>query len=297
MVPYQQKMNYLNEYPINTHIDLDVNVLNSENEHINDSLSTMQLNSLYAVLSNSSSLSPAVTPRSAGIIYTNTPDSKLINYDVLINNKLSLVKNYDISTKPTQQNLVISPQMCFSNGSSYQDPNLIVPKTSLERQPSLPLNCYHNNYPPPIFFLSPNSPSVAPPPVLPPPKKRQPKLHYIITNFPRNNKTHDPQIDSSHSPSPGIATPPLTTPSFTTPPPKSYKCSFENCNMVFDRKYNLKTHYATHFDVRTHMCNICSKMFSRRHDLLRHQKLVHNVDRTLLPSKEHRSVDGYLCGK
>lgn len=65
---------------------------------------------------------------------------------------------------------------------------------------------------------------------------------------------------------------------FSTKSNKAYACPHPSCKMKFDRKYNLKTHYATHFDIRVHTCTFCKMLFSRKYDKLRHQKLIHSFN-------------------
>ncbi|KAF9426093.1 hypothetical protein BGZ76_002908 [Entomortierella beljakovae] len=53
----------------------------------------------------------------------------------------------------------------------------------------------------------------------------------------------------------------------------SFPCTFEGCEKVFARPYNLKSHLRTHTDVRPFTCSFCQLAFSRNHDLKRHSKI------------------------
>ncbi|KAI9342981.1 hypothetical protein BD770DRAFT_414514 [Pilaira anomala] len=46
-----------------------------------------------------------------------------------------------------------------------------------------------------------------------------------------------------------------------------------DCNQVFNRAHNLKSHRATHSASKPFQCSDCEKQFLRLHDLKRHQKL------------------------
>ncbi|KAF8934602.1 hypothetical protein BGZ58_005606 [Dissophora ornata] len=58
----------------------------------------------------------------------------------------------------------------------------------------------------------------------------------------------------------------------------SYPCTFEGCDKVFARLYNLKSHSRTHTNERPFVCNHCQLAFSRNHDLKRHVK-IHGGDK------------------
>ncbi|KAF9307210.1 hypothetical protein BGZ74_009043 [Mortierella antarctica] len=52
--------------------------------------------------------------------------------------------------------------------------------------------------------------------------------------------------------------------------PTAHPCTFKGCPRVFDRKSNLGSHLATHYNVREHHCNECDSSFLRVYDLDRH---------------------------
>ncbi|KAF9204701.1 hypothetical protein CPC16_011187 [Podila verticillata] len=52
--------------------------------------------------------------------------------------------------------------------------------------------------------------------------------------------------------------------------PTTHACNFEGCDKVFDRKSNLGSHLATHYNVRQHHCPECDSSFLRIYDLDRH---------------------------
>ncbi|KAG0285511.1 hypothetical protein BGZ98_005479 [Dissophora globulifera] len=49
-----------------------------------------------------------------------------------------------------------------------------------------------------------------------------------------------------------------------------YTCHFPNCDRIFSRPYNLKSHSLTHDANRPHACGKCAKSFARIHDRDRH---------------------------
>ncbi|KAL8952541.1 MAG: hypothetical protein Q9222_001571 [Ikaeria aurantiellina] len=52
-----------------------------------------------------------------------------------------------------------------------------------------------------------------------------------------------------------------------------YMCTFEDCNKLFGRKENIRSHVQTHLGDRQWRCNHCHKRFVRQHDLKRHSKI------------------------
>ena len=52
---------------------------------------------------------------------------------------------------------------------------------------------------------------------------------------------------------------------------------------------SLKAHLKTHAHERPHACDLCDARFTRRGDLERHIKVVHNKDRPFKCSKCHRA--------
>jgi len=60
------------------------------------------------------------------------------------------------------------------------------------------------------------------------------------------------------------------------------KCPEPNCNKVFTRPYNLKSHQLSHSGVRPFKCKTCQTSFVRKHDLKRHERL-------------HTGVKPYVC--
>ncbi|KAG0315594.1 hypothetical protein BGZ97_008064 [Linnemannia gamsii] len=58
----------------------------------------------------------------------------------------------------------------------------------------------------------------------------------------------------------------------------AYPCTFENCDKVFARLYNLKSHSRTHTNERPFICSHCQLSFARNHDLKRHVK-IHGGDK------------------
>ncbi|XP_017850038.1 zinc finger protein 530-like [Drosophila busckii] len=51
-----------------------------------------------------------------------------------------------------------------------------------------------------------------------------------------------------------------------------YSCTFEGCNMMFQRKDNLDRHAASHSEY-TWTCDTCGRSFARRDALTRHKRI------------------------
>ncbi|KAJ3029623.1 UNVERIFIED_CONTAM: hypothetical protein HDU68_011658 [Siphonaria sp. JEL0065] len=50
-----------------------------------------------------------------------------------------------------------------------------------------------------------------------------------------------------------------------------FSCPFPDCPRSFDRSFNLRAHYSTHLGMKMFTCEGCSKKFTRRFDVKRHQ--------------------------
>ncbi|KAJ3052822.1 hypothetical protein HK097_005584 [Rhizophlyctis rosea] len=58
----------------------------------------------------------------------------------------------------------------------------------------------------------------------------------------------------------------------------NYYCPHPECERPFERRYNLKTHYAAkHADMKDYPCGVCCRSFARKYDMVRHMKTKHNV--------------------
>jgi hypothetical protein len=53
----------------------------------------------------------------------------------------------------------------------------------------------------------------------------------------------------------------------------SYRCPWEGCEKLFNRFYNLRSHYRIHSGERPFCCDSCPSSFARNHDLKRHQRI------------------------
>ncbi|KAI9298980.1 hypothetical protein K502DRAFT_322582 [Neoconidiobolus thromboides FSU 785] len=102
-------------------------------------------------------------------------------------------------------------------------------------------------------------------PILPIPQK----LHNEQPHSSDYNKKFN-QIASS---------PTSTTRKRSGPLPKIIPCSHPGCEKKFSRLYNMKAHLEIHNPVRIKQfqCHICSRRFSRKHDLTRHIKVIHKA--------------------
>ncbi|KAJ3291689.1 hypothetical protein HK104_005880 [Borealophlyctis nickersoniae] len=72
----------------------------------------------------------------------------------------------------------------------------------------------------------------------------------------------------------------------------NYHCPIPHCGRRFDRRYNLKTHFAaTHARQRTFACGDCGRRFTRKYDVERHAKTQHNaLPRVSIVRKEENSL-------
>jgi hypothetical protein len=55
--------------------------------------------------------------------------------------------------------------------------------------------------------------------------------------------------------------------------PHLYCCPWTGCNKVFNRFYNLRSHYRIHSGEKPFTCNYCEAAFARNHDLKRHERI------------------------
>lgn len=57
-------------------------------------------------------------------------------------------------------------------------------------------------------------------------------------------------------------------------PDRLFQCMYPNCNKIFKRRYNIRSHIQTHLEDRPYVCDFegCDKAFVRNHDLVRHKK-------------------------
>ncbi|AMD18966.1 HBR065Wp [Eremothecium sinecaudum] len=55
---------------------------------------------------------------------------------------------------------------------------------------------------------------------------------------------------------------------------KTFECLYPDCNKLFNRRYNIRSHIQTHLEDRPFKCDFvgCTKAFVRNHDLIRHKK-------------------------
>lgn len=55
--------------------------------------------------------------------------------------------------------------------------------------------------------------------------------------------------------------------------PHLYCCPWTGCHKVFNRFYNLRSHYRIHSGEKPFTCNYCEASFARNHDLKRHERI------------------------
>ncbi|KAJ3115145.1 hypothetical protein HDU96_001111 [Phlyctochytrium bullatum] len=67
-----------------------------------------------------------------------------------------------------------------------------------------------------------------------------------------------------------------------------FECPFPGCGRPFRRRYNLSSHLYCHTGEKPQVCEVCGWGFSRRHDLKRHIKTLHNDDRPFSCSSCHQ---------
>ncbi|KAK8123091.1 hypothetical protein PG984_011761 [Apiospora sp. TS-2023a] len=78
--------------------------------------------------------------------------------------------------------------------------------------------------------------------------------------------------------------------------PRQTEFRCEDCDMVFQRQYNLKSHRMRHNPHREHICSVCQKDFARPGDLKRHMG-SHTGDRNFVCRGALRSGETWGCGK
>ncbi|KAK7999487.1 hypothetical protein PG990_012087 [Apiospora arundinis] len=83
-------------------------------------------------------------------------------------------------------------------------------------------------------------------------------------------------------------------PRLKRPRQTEFKC--DDCNMVFQKRYNLVSHRAKHSSRRDHVCSVCQKDFVRSGELKRHL-LTHTGDKHFVCRGTLRSGELWGCGK
>ncbi|KAK8068838.1 hypothetical protein PG994_005454 [Apiospora phragmitis] len=78
--------------------------------------------------------------------------------------------------------------------------------------------------------------------------------------------------------------------------PRQTEFRCEDCDMVFQRRYNLTSHRLTHSPHREHVCSVCQKDFARPGDLKRHVS-SHTGDRNFVCRGTLRNGEPWGCGK
>ncbi|CCD26033.2 DNA-binding transcription factor ACE2 NDAI_0G02560 [Naumovozyma dairenensis CBS 421] len=77
-------------------------------------------------------------------------------------------------------------------------------------------------------------------------------------------------------------------------PNKQFGCLYPNCDKIFKRRYNVRTHIQTHLEDRPYRCEFrgCEKAFVRNHDLVRHKKLhAEKHMKTQSPIKKKNAIE------
>lgn len=87
---------------------------------------------------------------------------------------------------------------------------------------------------------------------------------------------------------------PQYTPRQKRPRQTEFRC--EDCDMVFQRRYNLQSHRLTHNPHREHVCSVCQKDFARQGDLKRHMS-SHTGEKKFVCRGALRNGEPWGCGK
>ena len=56
-----------------------------------------------------------------------------------------------------------------------------------------------------------------------------------------------------------------------------FSCPYPTCNKAFVKQYNLNSHLKVHQNDKPYRCTLCVFAFKRKHDLVRHRRLVHKI--------------------
>ena len=62
---------------------------------------------------------------------------------------------------------------------------------------------------------------------------------------------------------------------------KSFKCTIDGCNKLFNKSCNLRDHFRMHSGERPFKCPVCDCNFSQRGNLARHIQAIHDKLRTI----------------
>lgn len=91
----------------------------------------------------------------------------------------------------------------------------------------------------------------------------QPSLQFVIENPSGKENIREEQQNSSE----------LPTRRHSMGVPHLYCCPWTGCSKVFNRFYNLRSHYRIHSGEKPFTCNYCEASFARNHDLKRHVRI------------------------